>query len=155
MKIVVFSDSHGNTLNMKLVAERERPDRIFHLGDVTRDAQALAELFPHIPVESVCGNCDYFTEAPNQIIADAVGRRIMLTHGHLYQVKLGIGSAVQAARKAGVDVLAFGHTHDAICYEQDRLWVLNPGSIRDGYCPSYGVIELSEHSLMCHITELK
>lgn len=154
MKILVFSDSHGNTLNMKLAVERERPDRMFHLGDVSRDAEELGELFPDIPLEKVCGNCDLYSQAPNQVIADAGRRRFLLTHGHLYHVKLGIGSAVQAARKAGVDLLAFGHTHEALCVLDDGLWILNPGSIRGGYRPSYGVILLENDKLTCHITEL-
>ncbi len=155
MKILVFSDSHGDTLNMKLAVEQERPDRIFHLGDVVRDAQNLGAIFPDIPLEHVCGNCDFAIGAPNQLIADAKGRRMLLTHGHLYQVKLGIGSAVQAARKAGVDVLAFGHTHEALCTLHDGLWILNPGSIRGGFKPSYGVILLENDAITCHIMELE
>ena len=33
MKILVFSDSHGDRQTMVLAAEAHRPDAIFHLGD--------------------------------------------------------------------------------------------------------------------------
>ena len=61
MKILVFSDSHGNEDNMIRAVERERPstlDAIVHLGDGWRDAEALHRLYPRIPLEQVPGNCD-------------------------------------------------------------------------------------------------
>ena len=61
MKILVFSDSHGNEDNMVRAVERERPstlDAIVHLGDGWRDAEALHRLYPRIPLEQVPGNCD-------------------------------------------------------------------------------------------------
>lgn len=51
MKILVFSDSHGNEDNMIRAVERERPftlDAIVHLGDGWRDAEALHRLYPQI-----------------------------------------------------------------------------------------------------------
>lgn len=140
---------------MKKAVEIERPDRILHAGDVVRDTYELLRSFPDIPLENVCGNCDFTNEVPNQLIVDAGGKRIMLTHGHLYHVKLGIGTVTEAARKARVDVLVFGHTHEALCAKHDDLWMLNPGSIRDGWKPSYGVIEINGGAVTCHITEIK
>lgn len=155
MKILVFSDSHGNVTNMKRAVQEECPDRIFHLGDVVRDAQELAEAFPQIPLEHVCGNCDGYCDVPAQLIADVEGKRIMLTHGHLYHVKLGIGALLEAARKAGVDAVLFGHTHEALCTQHDNLWVINPGSIRESWRSGYGVLEIMNGALTCHLMELK
>ena len=41
MKILVFSDSHGEKENMLLTVEAERPDAVFHLGDHWRDGEEL------------------------------------------------------------------------------------------------------------------
>lgn len=156
MKALVFSDSHGNVTHMKQAVERERPDRVFHLGDVVRDACALREAFPGLPMEHVSGNCDYYDSgAPEQLIAELCGKRLMLTHGHRYQVKLGVGAVIQAARRAGVDAVLFGHTHEALCVERDGLWVVNPGSIRGPHCPTYGVLLAENGGLTCHITEIE
>lgn len=156
MKILVFSDSHGNVTNMRAAVAAEKPDRLFHLGDVVRDARALADAFPHIPLDYVSGNCDYAGEGPTQSIVEAEGARILLTHGHTYHVKLGIGGAVEAARQAEVDVLAFGHTHQALCTQDEGgLWVMNPGSIRGPSSPAYGVIEVCKGTVMCYLMELK
>ena len=62
MKILVFSDSHGNEDNMIRAVERERPftlDAIVHLGDGWRDAEALHRLYPRIPLEQVAGKLKY------------------------------------------------------------------------------------------------
>ena len=53
-----------------------------------------------------------------------------------------------AAREAGVQVAAFGHTHVAYCQEADGLWMLNPGSI--GYGGSYGVILIENGQAQCY-----
>ena len=155
MKLLVFSDSHGNTANMRAAAARERPDRILHLGDMVRDAQILSESCPDIPLEQVPGNCDYYTGLPLQKIVDAEGKRILMTHGHLYHVKVGMGAAVEAALKAKVDVLLFGHTHEAVCLERDGLWIMNPGTIRGSLAPTYGVIELTDGRISCRTVELE
>ena len=51
MKAVVFSDSHGDTAAMREAVEREAPDQILHLGDLTGDAERLGIRFPQIPLE--------------------------------------------------------------------------------------------------------
>ena len=50
MKILVFSDSHGDRQTMVLAAEAHRPDAIFHLGDCWRDAEELEYAFPDTPL---------------------------------------------------------------------------------------------------------
>lgn len=152
MKIVVFSDSHGNTENMEEVIRREEPGLVLHLGDLCRDIEEIQRRFPTLTVQNVCGNCDGFTETPDQRILRVEGRRILMMHGHRYQVKAGCGPAVWAAREAGADVLLFGHTHIPCCEEVDGLWVLNPGSCR-GRGASYGIVALEKEKTLCY-TEL-
>lgn len=154
MKLLVFSDSHGNIEHMRRAVEQEKPDQILHLGDVMRDAVELSVAYPNIPLELVPGNCDYATDVPAQKILYFEGRRILMTHGHIYHVKLGIGAAVRAAVEAKVDVLLFGHTHEAFCCEQDGLWVMNPGTIRGGLVPTCGVIRLDGERTTCEILEI-
>ena len=68
MKLLVFSDSHGNIEHMRRAVEQEHPDQILHLGDVMRDAVELSRAYPNIPLELVPGNCDYATDVPVQKI---------------------------------------------------------------------------------------
>lgn len=155
MKILVFSDSHGIVSAMRAVVAQEKPNRIFHLGDMVRDGADLAGAYPNIPVELVCGNCDYNTGAPVQTILSVQGRRILMTHGHTYHVKLGMGAAVAAARDAQVDLLLFGHTHEAFCRQDDGLWVMNPGSIQGYFRPTYGIVTVEDGAINCRTQEYK
>lgn len=150
MKILVFSDSHGNVANMADVVRREEPDQILHLGDVVRDARALAEQFPDIPLTFVCGNCDGRVDVPDQLLLTVEEKTIMLTHGHIYGVKSGISAAVAAAREAEADVLLFGHTHRVFCDLIGEMWVMNPGSIGSPLSSTYGIIRITEAGMVCY-----
>ena len=149
MKAVVFSDSHGDTAAMREAVERGAPDQILHLGDLAGDAERLGIRFPQIPLEYVCGNCDGFTETPDQRILRVEGKRILMMHGHRYNVKLTYASAAYAAREAEADILLFGHTHIPYCEQVDGLWMLNPGSC-GGRGATYGVISLENGEVMCY-----
>ena len=154
MKLLVFSDSHGNIEHMRRAVEQERPDQILHLGDVMRDAVELSVAYPNIPLELVPGNCDYATDVPAQKILFFEGRRILMTHGHIYHVKLGIGQAVRAAVEAKVDILLFGHTHEPVCEFERGLWIVNPGSAGSLAAATYAVICLEEDGAVCYISRI-
>ncbi len=133
MKILVFSDSHSSMRFMKKSVEKIKPDAIIHLGDHYDDGEALAELFPHIPVHQVMGNCDG-GRAPihaREMLCYSIGGVMMyLCHGHREDVKRQ-GTAVLAlrARQLGAQIALYGHTHVIDCrQEEDGLWILNPGA---------------------------
>lgn len=49
VKLLVISDSHGNTsLAEKVLKKHEDVDMVIHLGDYFRDANRLEELFPQL-----------------------------------------------------------------------------------------------------------
>lgn len=150
MKILVFSDSHGNVAKMAEITRREEPDQLLHLGDLVQDARALGEQFPSLPLACVCGNCDGRSDLPAQRILTFDGRRVLMCHGHTYGVKAGMGGAAAAAREAGVDALLFGHTHSAFCDLAGELWIMNPGSIGSLYTPTYGVIRITGAGMVCY-----
>lgn len=153
MKLLIFSDSHGNVANMEDMVRLERPDRILHLGDLVGDAQALQEKFPEIPVTFVPGNCDgRRPDLPEERVFTLEGCKLLMTHGHSYHVKLGAGGAIRAAREAGAGLLFFGHTHEAFCEFQHGLWVVNPGSIGSLSKPTYAVAVLEGDGAVCYLS---
>ena len=127
MKILVFSDSHGRLGPMMDAVERERPARVFFLGDCYRDGQALADAYPDVPMELVRGNCDW-DKAPDELLMDVGGVRFLLTHGHRYYVKSGTDHLARAAKEKGADVACFGHTHEGLNMPSRGVWLFNPGS---------------------------
>lgn len=152
MKLLIFSDSHGNVANMEDVVRLECPDRILHLGDLVRDAQRLQEKFPEIPVTFVPGNCDgYRPDLPEERMFTLENCKLLMTHGHAYHVKLSPEAAVRAARAAGAGMLLFGHTHEARCEFRNGMWVVNPGSIGSLARPTYAVAILVEDGAVCYL----
>lgn len=151
MKILVFSDSHRFLSGMVQAIEEEKPDQVIHLGDLMGDAEELSWRFQTLPICMVPGNCDGWTTAPAIKRITLQGRGILLSHGHLWGVKGGYDKAIGEARKSGVDILLFGHTHRAYCQQlEDGLWVMNPGASRT----SYGTILLEGDGISCTLTKL-
>lgn len=156
MKWLVFSDSHGNLDYMKRAVEREKPERILHLGDVSRDAERLQAVFPAIPVEMVRGNCDgWYGEAPTEKELSFRGRKVWMCHGHEYYVKLGIGALTSEARSREAAVALFGHTHEPTCFREGAMWVMNPGTVSGFPRATYGVIEERDGEVYCRLEAVR
>ena len=151
MKLLVFSDSHGDVRHMARAVEQNRPDMVLHLGDINGDLQALRRKFPARPMECVSGTgAGRRTDLPEERVLEVAGRKILMMHGHSRRVKMGIGAAVWAAREAGADILLFGHTHEPVCEYEAGLWILNPGTIRGGWSgATYGVLSLEGEEIGC------
>lgn len=152
MKLLVFSDSHRSLSGMRDAVETENPDYVIHLGDLEEDARLLGQEYPTLAIASVPGNCDGFVFSPLQKLATYGTTRILMSHGHIWGVKGGYDGAVRAARACDAHMVLFGHTHVPYCrHEEDGLWVLNPGSIRDG---SYATITISSQSALCELKKV-
>ncbi|MBQ8834665.1 MAG: metallophosphoesterase [Oscillospiraceae bacterium] len=136
MKILVLSDSHASLSFMYSCVETVKPDAMIHLGDYYDDSEALKERYPHIPLYRVPGNCDRYRCPPgiqDIQINRVLGVELYMTHGHRHNVKMYTGKLIRDARECKVQAVLYGHTHEAECYQEDGLWVLNPGS-----CGGYG-----------------
>ena len=154
MKILVFSDSHGSTQPMLDAVSDEDPKLILHLGDYTRDCAVVLEAFPRIPLRSVRGNGDFHANEPDYDEFVLYNKRIFMTHGHLYGVKTGLASVLNAAFLRRADVLLFGHTHTPFQETVETLLAVNPGSIGFGK-KTYAVLEIEHDVVKCEIVELK
>lgn len=136
MKILVLSDSHSAISFMRSCVEAVKPDALIHLGDHYDDGETLKELYPHIPLYQVPGNCDRYRTPPGVpeiLVTRILGVDLYLTHGHRHNVKMYTGKLIRDAQACNVQAVLYGHTHQPDCYQEDDLWVLNPGS-----CGYYG-----------------
>lgn len=142
MKILVFSDSHGNVSNMLRAVEQENPQMIIHLGDGWRDAVRLHDRIPGIPFEQVPGNCDFRLNEETEKLLFLEDKRILICHGHTYGVKQSLIAAGLAAEEKNLDLFLFGHTHKPLVDMRGKTLFLNPGSIGESTRPSYGLVTL-------------
>ena len=155
MKILVMSDSHAALSFMRLAVKSTCPNEIIHLGDHFDDGQVIAEENPHIRTHQVPGNCDKFRcdpTLPQFMCYDIGGVRIYMTHGHLHYVKSTPYRLLADGRKYGAAAVLYGHTHEAVCYqEEDGMWVLNPGTC-GSFGGSVGLIEVEDGKIVsCRI----
>ncbi len=157
MRILVLSDSHAALRFMRDCVEAVKPDAIIHLGDHYDDGEALKELYPHIPLHQVPGNCDRYRTPPGVpeiLVTRILGVDFYLTHGHRHNVKMYTGKLLRDARACRVQAVLYGHTHQAeCCREEDGLWVLNPGSC-GFYGGTAGLMEVEQGSIRsCRILD--
>lgn len=151
MRIVVISDSHRRSGNVKKILDAQQNARhVFFLGDVTGDIEELIKFYPDKIFHIVSGNCDIFSVYPVADIAEVGGHRIFFTHGHTLGVKYGTERLIAAARAAGCDIALYGHTHVSKTLYENGMYVVNPGSCaepREGG-KSYAVIDIEKSGTM-------
>lgn len=155
MKIAVFSDSHGYTQKMLDAIYDCSPDLIIHLGDGSFDIDKIETQFPLIPLKAVRGNCDFSPILPETDLFTVSGIKIMITHGHLFGVKSSTASLIDMAKKAGADIVMYGHTHVADYFEIGKLLVINPGSCGYSSLSSFAEVSISDKgAVSCRIIRL-
>lgn len=154
MKIIVVSDTHGSYRSFKRIMELNRnADIVVHCGDARDEIDAIKLDFPDKMYYCVRGNCDFGSLYPAVEEFTSEGVRFMVTHGHLYNVKYGLGELERAARERGADVALFGHTHIAHDELVNGVRLFNPGAV--GYGGSFGVIEVKGGQVLSSIAHLK
>lgn len=151
-KLLVFSDTHHQTTaSARIIGENKDVSAVIHAGDCTCDAEDLAAMYPDIPVHYVCGNNEFFANAPLSLILDIGGVRIFVVHGHLQRVKYEktLSALKTAAKNAGAKLVIFGHTHVPYTEYFEDMTILNPGSAR--FTRTYAVAELENGKVKTEI----
>ncbi|MGM7636483.1 metallophosphoesterase [Bacillus sp. Hm123] len=127
MKVLIVSDSHGWSEVLQQLKERyeHQVDAMIHCGD--------SELSANDPeVEGyfiVRGNCDTENQFPYDIIEGVEGKRIFITHGHRYNIKMSLMNLMYKAKEYAADFVFFGHSHLVGAERIDGTIFVNPGSI--------------------------
>ena len=146
MRIVVFSDSHGNLAALSSALKAQPQAAVFlHLGDGHAEVEYLRALNPGVKIMYARGNCDWSSHDKDEEMLAMGGKKVFFTHGHMYDVKRGVDKLVQRATDLGADVACFGHTHGAMCQRIGQLYLLNPGSVHlpRGGPASYGIVDIT------------
>lgn len=169
MRLLVCSDIHGRGDRLQaLLRLHPNADALLFLGDGIRDLPDSVYASCQRLFAGVRGNCDpLWSHASNfsfsqELLFNLGAYTVMMTHGHLHNVKSGTDDAIRHAVSRGADLLLYGHTHVA----EERylpegttvgditltkpLWVMNPGSLGaplDGR-PSYGIVELRDNGVL-------
>ena len=166
MELLIFSDSHGKEEGIRCALQRQPrlPQAICFLGDGIDDVENT--LPKRSMLYSVRGNCDWgarFSEFPTERLIELEGHRLLLTHGHMFGVKGGVGALISHAVECQADIVLFGHTHrpqSAVITKETRvgnrvlsapMYLFNPGSIaydEDGDGRSFGTLLLTRDTVL-------
>ena len=133
MKILIFSDSHGDIHTMGAAVKKEKPDMIIHLGDSIKDAEQLNSIYPDIEMIKILGGIDLQDDGEDlaQFI-EISDKRITLTHGHTFlndATSFGQGEQKMWMAAGNVDIVLYGHTHEPFINCCEGKWIMNPGCI--------------------------
>ena len=113
MRLVVFSDTHGNFRAAREIVERnENVYTFIFLGDGEREIDKLRIVYPEKMILNVAGNCDYNSFTPNSDLYNAGKVKVLFTHGHRFNVKYGTDMLLAKAKEVGAEIALFGHTHE-------------------------------------------
>ena len=165
MRIIVISDSHGNSSAVQKIVKSNIyvADMFVHLGDGENDMWQVQYEYPDIKIVQVKGNCDRTDEFPiYDIINAGMGPddkpvKIFVTHGHMYGVNKGLIEIADAAKSNDCSVVLFGHTHKRFDDIVDGIRLINPGSCsypRDDKDPSYAYVDVTAWGLLSGISDV-
>ena len=150
MRILVVSDTHGDTANLDFVIRTliSRLDLVIHLGDGAHDLDRLhRDGLSQLPRLQVKGNMDSDARLPPSRVAEVCGHLIYVSHGHGALASGSLLPLTLAAKAAGASACLFGHTHRPQKSYSDGLLVLNPGSLarpRGGWGPTFAILTVPE-----------
>lgn len=157
MLIGVVSDTHGDRIRIqKCLPHLEQVDYVLHAGDYFEDAQIIAASVK-CKVIAVVGNCDYMVRGPVEEMVVLGGKKIFMTHGHIYKVKKNLTLLMARAKALGAEIAVYGHTHAPNVFRRDGILYVNPGSLhspKQGFPPSFALIEISKRSVKARIASV-
>lgn len=159
MKIIVFSDSHGNSkaISRGLEMNARDLDMCVFLGDGTDDAEYALSAYPNVARVIVSGNReDGFSSflsvqiPPREALFEAGGIKFLAMHGHRpADVKNGLAGAAKYGAEMGADVILYGHTHvqndQVIEVGERKIRMINPGSARK----SFALLDIVDGNVIC------
>jgi len=151
MRVLVFSDSHGNFPQLLKAHELAGPvDYIIHLGDGAEDARQMEQLL-EVPVLRVAGNCDPDPGLPLELTLDLGPCRFYLTHGNRHLVKSGLRQLVERGIQVGAKVVLYGHTHRPAVQVEAGVLCVNPGTLKQGFPKSYAILTITGSEVQAEI----
>lgn len=162
MKYLLLSDIHGSVTRLQTVLDiyrQEHCDMLLLLGDILNygprnglpdglDARGVADALNPLADEIVAvrGNCDsevdqmllHFPIMSTYNILVDEGRKIFLTHGHIYNK--------ETMPPGNFDAIIYGHTHlwDLSNFKFQSKIICNTGSItfpKGGKVPTFGMMD--------------
>jgi len=125
-------------------------DMLIHCGDKYKDAEKFADKLNINKIYRVPGNCDFDVSEKKLMLTEIIeGKKFLITHGHVHNVKSGIEKLKEYAKERNMDVVIYGHTHCPQNEIIDNILFFNSGSTILSKCgdESFGILEISSDKI--------
>ncbi len=160
MRLIVISDTHSMDLPQVLLDDIGKADLVVHAGDFC-DMDVYNRLKALKEIRAVYGNidgADLRGLLPQKTVFTCESVALGLFHGEggPDQLLEKVKAAFEA--RPEVNVIIFGHSHEAFSQVVNGVLYFNPGSPTDSIRPpfrSYGVLEIHGHRVKSTIVRLK
>lgn len=164
MRVLVISDTHipqrAKDLPREIWEMAQKVDMIVHAGDFTKK-EVLVELRSVNPeVKAVWGNMDepkLVEMLPEKVIFEIEGKKIGLTHGSGAPWRIE-KRVMDKFKDEKLDVLIFGHSHQALIKREKDLLLFNPGTPTDRIFSrrlTYGILDITGGEIKVEIVPLE
>lgn len=141
MKLLIISDTHGDTETMEKVRNYwKNVDAVIHCGD----SELEPSYFEGLDVHIVQGNCDLHDGFPEEELFELLNEKILVVHGHRHSVKSTLMPLSYRAQEVEASIVCFGHSHVLGAELQNGTLFVNPGSLhkpRGRKEKSYAIVE--------------
>jgi len=159
MTIGVISDTHSLNLPVPLIKRFKTVDLIIHAGDIC-DVHTIKLLKKLAPLKAVQGNMD--EPAVKRVLAlketiVCENLKIGVTHGHFGENREALKNAMKSFKDDKMDVVIFGHSHQAYNEKVDGTLYFNPGSPNDVVKArnfTYGLLTIEEGKIKAEIIKI-
>ena len=125
--ILIISDYHKKEDKVLDLIREYNPTHILCCGD----GESELDFYTENNIISVKGNCDY-VDLPLVKVVEIEGKKILMTHGHLYNVYFDIFKLYMLAKEHNATHVLYGHTHNQMVEAYEDITFINPGALKDG-----------------------
>jgi len=159
MTIGVLSDTHSLNIPAVVMERLKTVDMIIHAGDIC-DLQTLKSLSKLAPVKAVQGNMDEGAVKkvlPIKEIIACGDLKIGVTHGHVGVSREALINATASFKNDKMDMVIFGHSHQAYNERVGGTIYFNPGSPNDVIKAkffSFGLIDIEAGKIKAEIVKV-
>lgn len=159
MRIGIVSDTHSRPLPKQLLKDFQGVDFIIHAGDFcdVDDYEAIKKIKD---LKAVYGNMDSLElrkKLPRKQLFPCEKFVIGVFHGE-GPAQTVLDKVRSEFQNDKVDVVVFGHSHQAINERINGVLYFNPGSPNDDICApycSYGILDVADKQIQGTIIKVK
>ena len=159
MILGILSDTHSLNIPSQVIERFKTVDLIIHAGDICDEA-TVKQLKALAPLRAVQGNMEVGSlkkELPLKDIIICDNLKIGVVHGHMGESREALKNAMASFKDDKMDVVIFGHSHQAFKEQIGGTLYFNPGSpneLSHDKFLSYGLMTCGQGKIKAEIIKI-